>query len=55
MLGGYTNNIYFAMNAQRYPEDPPKGKGARVSEGSGIVASVEIRALRVVEAYRYGV
>ena len=36
----------------RYPHDPPKGKGGRVAEASGLVATAYAPQLAVVVAYR---
>ena len=36
----------------RFPSDPPKGKGGRVSEASGLVASAALPMLRAIRAYR---
>ncbi|KAG1668576.1 hypothetical protein FOA52_007310 [Chlamydomonas sp. UWO 241] len=40
------------LTARTYPTDPPKGKGARVAEASGVIATAHMPLLAAVMHYR---
>ncbi|KAG1668570.1 hypothetical protein FOA52_007304 [Chlamydomonas sp. UWO 241] len=40
------------LTARTYPADPPKGKGARVAEANGVIATARIPLLAVVMHYK---
>lgn len=46
------SNTLFPPVHPRFPRDPPRGKGIRVSEGFGIAATAAIPVLTIVQRYR---
>jgi hypothetical protein len=40
------------LTARTYPADPPKGKGGRVAEASGVLATAHMPLLAAVMQYR---
>ena len=46
--------LCYYLRPSRFPAEPPRGKGDRVSESSGVVATGRMPTLKVVELYRTG-